>query len=62
MARAALVAQARLAENADGADFYRTKIVTARFYAEHILPQAQGLAYTVVNGAQSALDLAEDQF
>ncbi|BAL25048.1 acyl-CoA dehydrogenase [Azoarcus sp. KH32C] len=62
MARAALVAQARLAENADGGDFYRTKIVTARFYADHILPQAQGLAYTVVNGAQSALELAEEQF
>ncbi|HJV26839.1 MAG TPA: acyl-CoA dehydrogenase [Aromatoleum sp.] len=62
MARAALIAQARLAENADGADFYRTKIVTARFYADHILPQAQGLAYTVANGALSALELTEDQF
>lgn len=33
----------------------------ARFYADHVLSQAPGLAYTVVNGA-GALDLAEDQF
>ena len=61
MARAALVSQARLAEDASDA-FYRTKIVTARFYADHVLSQAPGLSYAVVNGAPGALELSEDQF
>ena len=54
MARAALIADAKLGAG-DAADFYRAKIATARFYAEHILPQAQGLASAVVNGAGSVL-------
>ena len=61
MARAALVCDARIAAGEDDA-FYRNKIVTARFYADHILPQAGGLAYTVVNGAPGALALSEDAF
>ncbi|HAG74220.1 MAG TPA: hypothetical protein DCL53_01975, partial [Thauera sp.] len=44
------------------ASFYKTKIVTARFYADHVLAQAPGLAYTVVNGAAGALELAEENF
>ena len=44
------------------AGFHRAKIATARFYAEHILPQANGLASEVVNGAASVLALTEKQF
>ncbi len=62
MARAALVAESKLAAGEGDADFYRAKIATARFYAEHILPQANGLASEVVNGAASVLALAEAQF
>ena len=62
MARAALVSARRLSEGSGDASFYKTKITTARFYADHVLSQAPGLAYTVVNGAAGALDLAEDQF
>jgi acyl-CoA dehydrogenase len=62
MARAALVAQAKLAAGDGEADFYRAKIVTARFYADHVLSQAPGIAYSVVNGAAGALALAENQF
>ena len=62
MARAALVSARRLAEGSGDASFYKTKITTARFYADHVLSQAPGLAYTVVNGAAGALDLTEDQF
>ncbi len=36
------------------ADFYKAKITTARFYADHVLSQAPGLAYSVVNGAAAA--------
>jgi acyl-CoA dehydrogenase len=62
MARAALVAAQRLAEGAGDGDFYRAKIVTARFYADHLLTQAPGLAATVTAGGAAALELAEEQF
>ena len=39
MARAALIATEKSASSSD--DFYRSKIVTARFYAEHYLPKDQ---------------------
>ncbi len=62
MARAALVARRKLAAGEGEASFYEAKIVTSRFYADHILSQASGLSYAVVNGAAGALELAEDQF
>jgi len=62
MARAALVSARKLKEDGSEQDFYRTKIVTARFFADHILSQAPGLAYAVVNGAAGALELAEEHF
>ncbi len=61
MARAALIADAKRARGGD-ADFCRAKIITARFYAEHILPQAGGLAAAVTDGASSVLALTEAQF
>ncbi|KAA3651532.1 MAG: acyl-CoA dehydrogenase [Proteobacteria bacterium] len=62
MARAALVSQQRLAEGAGDAAFYQAKIVTARFYADHVLSQAPGLAYVVVHGAAGALALEDEMF
>ena len=61
MARAALIADVRL--NADvEPEFYAAKIATARYYAEHILPQSSLLAKIVVGGAQSVLAFSEQQF
>ncbi|WP_341647351.1 acyl-CoA dehydrogenase C-terminal domain-containing protein [Thauera humireducens] len=62
MGRAALVAKRKLDAGEGEASFYKTKIVTARFYADHVLAQASGLAYTIVNGAAGALELSEEQF
>ena len=62
MARAALVARGKLEAGEGDAGFYKAKIVTARFYADHVLAQAGGLAYTVVNGAPGALELTEELF
>ena len=62
MARAALVAQKRLAAKDGDAAFYQAKIATARFYAEHILTQAPGLCSTVVHGAAGVMALTEEQF
>jgi 3-(methylthio)propanoyl-CoA dehydrogenase len=61
MARAALIAESKLAAGGD-AEFCRAKIATARFYCEHILPQAAALSSEVVSGAGSVLALSEAQF
>ena len=62
MARAALVAQKRLAAKQGDATFYQAKIATARFYADHVLAQAPGLRNTVVRGAAGVMALTEEQF
>ena len=62
MARAALASQQRISEGNGDLDFYRGKITTARFYADHVMSQAAGLAYVVVNGADGALAIEDEQF
>jgi 3-(methylthio)propanoyl-CoA dehydrogenase len=62
MARAAHISARRLEDGAGDADFYRTKLKTARFYAEHVLPQSQALALTVTQGAVATLALDEASF
>ncbi|MBI2307732.1 MAG: acyl-CoA dehydrogenase [Rhodocyclales bacterium] len=61
MARAALVAQAKI-DGGDSDPFFPAKIVTARFFADHQLTRAQGLATTVIEGASGALALDESMF
>ena len=61
MARAALIAQAKI-DAGDNDPFYQDKIVTARFFADNILIQAQGLADSITDGAASVMALAEDRF
>ncbi len=60
MARAALIAAAKPVTT--DADFYRAKTVTARFYAEHVLPEALAFRDAIVNGAGSVLALDESLF
>ena len=62
MARSARLAAARLAQQPADASFLAGKVITARFYAENILPMAVGLADVVTSGSASSLALAEDQF
>ena len=62
MARAALVAEQRLAAKEGDAAFYQAKIGTSRFYADHILAQAPGLRNTVMRGAAGVMALSEEQF
>ena len=59
MARAALVARARIAEG-ETDPFYATKISTAVFYAAHVLVAAPGLAQVVIAGGASGLAIPED--
>ncbi len=62
MARAAAVAQRKRGEADADVSFYDAKLATARFYCEHMLPQAAGLKQTVVSGSDSVLALTEAQF
>jgi len=62
MARAALVASKRLSEREGDADFLRAKIATAVYYAECLLPQAEGFARTITDGSEAALALRAEQF
>jgi hypothetical protein len=62
LARGALIAKRRLDEGSDDFDFYRGKIGTARFFAEHILPLAHAYRAGIVNGSASVLGLEETQF
>jgi hypothetical protein len=61
MGRAALAARRRLAEGKGEAGFLRAKLATARFYADHVLTRAPGLATAVVEGAEGALAIEDDQ-
>lgn len=62
MARAALVAKRQLAAGEGDTPFLQSKLLTARFYADHVMSAASGLAYTVLNGADAALAMADEQF
>jgi acyl-CoA dehydrogenase len=62
MARAAVIAHDKLSDAKSDARFLSAKIITARFYAEHILPGARGFADTVLTGSSSVLALDEGQF
>lgn len=59
MARALLAAQ-RLRDSDPG--FYDAKIATARFFAEHLLPQAQALAISILESGHSTNALEVEQF
>ena len=61
LARSLLVAQDLLAQGQDEA-FMRSKISTARFYADHLLSKAPGLRDSIVEGADSVNALAPEAF
>lgn len=60
-ARMALSAHAALHGGAD-ATFYNAKLITARFFAEALLPQVHGLSSPIMGGHKTACQIANDQF
>jgi alkylation response protein AidB-like acyl-CoA dehydrogenase len=62
MARAALISEKKLLSKDGDHGFYAAKISTARFFGDHLLSQAPGLAATVTSGSAAVMALAEDQF
>ena len=61
MAPSLLVAQELLHKGQDAA-FMQAKIITAQFYADHILVKAPGLRDAIVEGAASVTELALEAF
>jgi acyl-CoA dehydrogenase len=59
MARAAQAAVKSLEAGQGDAAYLRGKLLTARFYADHILPQAMGLSAILMRGADSVLAVEE---
>jgi alkylation response protein AidB-like acyl-CoA dehydrogenase len=62
MGRAALVASRHLGDRDADADFMRAKLITARYYADALLPEADALAAEVLGAGKSTLALAAAQF
>jgi len=62
MARLALAAHEGLFAGGDDALFLNTRLVTARFFAEALLPQVYGLSKPVMGGNAAACQIANDQF
>ncbi|WP_310492759.1 acyl-CoA dehydrogenase [Dechloromonas sp.] len=61
MGRAAVIARSKIAAG-ESDPFWAAKLATTRFYADHFLTQASGLAESVISGATGALELADDSF
>jgi hypothetical protein len=61
LARGALVAAEQLAAGGDRG-FLETQVVTAKFYAEHVLPRCTAHAAAVRAGSSSTMALAAEQF
>jgi alkylation response protein AidB-like acyl-CoA dehydrogenase len=59
MARAARIACEDLEQGRGDAAYLRGKLLTARFYADHILPQSLSLATVAMRGADSVLAVEE---
>jgi alkylation response protein AidB-like acyl-CoA dehydrogenase len=62
MARAALVSQQKLNGGDGDAAFYKAKISTARFFADHFLTQSSGIRASILEGSAGVLALDVDQF
>ena len=62
MARAALVASRKIDAAEGDVAFYRAKLGTARFFADHFLSQAEASRAAIVEGSAGVLALAEEQF
>jgi hypothetical protein len=61
LAKSADIASAQLAKGEGDADFLKSKILTARFFAEHVMSQASSLSAVVTHGAGSVLAVEETQ-
>ena len=61
MGRAAWAANRLLASD-PGSDFLTSKILTCRFYADHVLSRSSGLRHAIVSGSGATLELSDSAF
>jgi hypothetical protein len=62
LGQSALMAAARLESGGSDESFLKAKIVTARFYCEHLLPRAGACLAAIQAGPDSLMALAPEQF
>ena len=62
LAESALAAHGKLQQGEGDADFYSNKIITARFYAEQVLPRTSAYMQAILSGHEATMGLPEDQF
>ncbi|WP_305098354.1 acyl-CoA dehydrogenase C-terminal domain-containing protein [Croceibacterium aestuarii] len=60
--KSAVLAHRKLAEGTDEADFYKAKIVTARFFFDRLLPPASALVLAIKRGKASMMELPAEAF
>ena len=60
--RAAVVSLEKLPTANGDAGFYRSKLTTARFYMERVLPQAGGLLAAIKSGKAAMMEMSEAAF
>ncbi|NQV22706.1 MAG: acyl-CoA dehydrogenase, partial [Rhodospirillales bacterium] len=60
--RMAKVASTKLADGTGDPDFYRNKLITARFYMERMLPDTESLLKRVESGADTVMALDAEAF
>ena len=61
LARSAKIARARLDANEGDQGFYLSKLATAWFYAESVLPQVHGLQISITKGSRTVMSVVPDQ-
>ena len=62
MAKSALAAASDLTSGAGNRDFLKAKLLTARFYGEHILPRAESLKAAATAGAGTLMAMDNEAF
>jgi alkylation response protein AidB-like acyl-CoA dehydrogenase len=62
MACAAKIAAERIAANDPEAEFYKAKLATVRFYADHVISQAFWYRHEIKEGAGEVMALTPEQF
>lgn len=62
MVKSAVQAQAKLAAGEGDPKFLQAKLISARFYCEHMMPRTQSLLASVIAGGESIMALDEELF
>jgi hypothetical protein len=62
LARGAEIASRLLAKGEGDAHFLKSKIFTARFFADHVMSQAPSLSAAAIRGSESILSVDEAMF